>query len=74
MADNPKLQCPPREHPWQTRVCNLRSRNALEAVFPTEDGRGCCSALASSGFLDFFFFFFNHSRIPLMKVYSAKPH
>lgn len=29
----PNCQCSPREHPWQSRVCNLRSRNALEAVF-----------------------------------------
>ena len=30
----PNCRCPPREHPWQSPVCDLWSWNALEAVFP----------------------------------------
>ena len=72
MADNPKLQCPPREHPWQSRVCNLWSQNALEAEFPLRTGQGAAPRLLP--LVSQIFFFFNHNIIPLMKRHSAKPH
>lgn len=35
----PNCRCPPREHPWQSRPCNLWGWNVLEAVFSLSTGR-----------------------------------
>lgn len=52
----PNCQCPPRKQLWQSPVCNLWSRNALEAVFLQRVGED--AAPASPPLLSQIFFVF----------------